>query len=70
MLVTLPEDPRERPAYHVVPTTLVNDRLIWRQAEFERRGGKPENRHRCLIIGEDAGWLAECEDAWDRLWQT
>jgi len=68
VLVTLPEDPRERPAYHIVPTASVDDRLRWRQEEFEKRGGSAENRHRCLIIKEDADWLAECENAWDRLW--
>lgn len=70
VLVTLPEDPRERPAYHVVPTVAVDARLRWRQAEFEKRGGSPENRHRCLILREDAEWLAGCEDAWDGLWET
>jgi hypothetical protein len=68
VLVTLPEDPRERPTYHVLPTALVDSRLRWRQAEFEKRGGSPTNRHRCLILEEDADWLAEYEDAWDGLW--
>jgi len=70
VLVTLPEDPRERPTYHVVPTASVDDRLMWRQAEFEKRGGSPENRHRCLIAKDDADWLAGSEDAWDKLWET
>jgi len=70
VLVTLPEEARERPAYHVVPTAAVDERLRWRQAEFEKRGGSPENRHRCLILKEDTDWLAECEDAWDRLWES
>ena len=70
VLVTLPEGPHERPAYYVVPTASVDDRLMWRQAEFEKRGGSPENRHRCLILKEDVDWLADCEDAWDKLWET
>ncbi len=70
VLVTLPEDTGERPAYYVVPTVLVDDRLRWRQVEFEKRGGSPENRHRCLILKDDAEWLADREDAWDRLWEA
>ncbi len=70
VLVTLPEDTRERPAYYVVPTALVDDRLRWRQVEFEKRGGSPENRHRCLILRENVDWLADYEDAWDRLWEA
>jgi len=69
VLVTLPEDTKERPAYYVVPTALVDGRLRWRQVEFEKRGGSPENRHRCLILKDDAEWLAEYEDAWDGLWE-
>jgi len=69
VLVTLPEDTKERPAYYVVPTALVDGRLRWRQVEFEKRGGSPENRHRCLILKEDAEWLAELGDAWDGLWE-
>ena len=30
VLVTLPEDTKERPAYYVVPTALVDGRLRWR----------------------------------------
>jgi hypothetical protein len=77
VLVTLPEDPRERPAYYIVPTASVDDRLRRRQAEFEKRGGSRENRHRCLVfrhdadpLKNDADWLAEYEGAWDRLWET
>jgi len=79
VLVMLPEDTRERPTYNVIPTPLVDDRLMWRQAEFEKRGGSLENRHRCLILKEDADcvdeyrndakWLTDYEDAWDRLWE-
>lgn len=67
VLVTLPEDPKQRPAYYVLPTASVDSRLRWRQAEFEKRGGSPANRHRCVILTHDADWLADWEDAWDRL---
>ena len=77
VLVTLPEDARERPAHYVVPTACVDERLWWRQAEFEKRGGSTENKHRCLVfrhdadcLKNDADWLAEYEDAWGRLWET
>jgi hypothetical protein len=75
VLVTLPENPGERPEYHIVPTEGLEKRL---REGYERYRGTPGRRgqprgltskHRCLTPKDDADWLAEHEDAWEKLWE-